>query len=43
MALVAHGHLLTFDDLEFAGTIDGDIDLIFDMLCTDSNSVTPEF
>jgi hypothetical protein len=36
--LVAHGHLPTSNDLEFVGMADGGGDLIFDALCTDSDS-----
>jgi hypothetical protein len=35
--LVARGHLPTSDDLEFVGMADGNEDLIFDVLCTDSD------
>jgi hypothetical protein len=37
-ALVAYVHLPTSDDLEFVGMVDGSGDLIFDALCTDSDS-----
>lgn len=35
-ALVACGHLATFDDFEFVGMASGSGDLIFDALCMDS-------
>lgn len=38
VALVVHDHLPTYGDLEFMGMDDGDKDLIFDALCTDSDS-----
>jgi hypothetical protein len=38
IALVVHDHLPTFDDLEFVLMVDGRGDLIFNALCTDSNS-----
>lgn len=41
MALMARDHLPTFDDLEFAGMVDDGRDLIFDVLCTDSNLSSP--
>jgi hypothetical protein len=37
-AHVAHDHLPTTDDLEFVGMVDGSEDLIFDALCSDSDS-----
>lgn len=37
-AIVARGHLPTSDVLEFVGMADGGGDIIFDALCTDSNS-----
>jgi hypothetical protein len=37
-ALVSHGHLPTMDDLEFVEMAGGDGDLIYDTLCTDSDS-----
>ena len=37
-ALVTHGHLPMIGDLEFVEMVDGDEDLMFDMLCTDSDS-----
>jgi hypothetical protein len=37
-ALVAHDHLPTFEDQEFVGMVDGRGYLIFDALCTDSDS-----
>lgn len=40
MALMARGHLPTFDDLEFGMVVDGR-DLIFDVLYTDSNLSSP--
>jgi hypothetical protein len=38
---MARGHLPTFDDLEFAGMVDGGRDLIFDVLYTDSDLSSP--
>lgn len=35
---MSRGHLPTIDDLEFVEMVDGDEDLMFDMLCTDSDS-----
>lgn len=35
---MAHGHLPTSDVLEFVRMADGGGDIIFDALCTDSNS-----
>lgn len=37
-ALVARGHLPTFDDLEFIGMVENNRDFIFDALYTDSDS-----
>lgn len=33
--LMAHGHLLTTDDLMFVGMVEGGGDLIFETLCSD--------
>jgi hypothetical protein len=38
VALMSHVHLSTIDDLEFVEMAGGDEDLIFDVLCTDSDS-----
>lgn len=42
--LVARNHLPTSDDLDFVGMAGGGGDLIFDALCTDSDSnmIPPE-
>jgi hypothetical protein len=37
-ALVTRGHLHMIDDLEFVEMADGSKDLIYDTLCTDSDS-----
>jgi hypothetical protein len=37
---MAHGHLPMIDDLEFVEMAGGGEDLIYDTLCTDSNSYT---
>jgi hypothetical protein len=39
--LVAHDHLPTSEDLEFMGMVGDNEDLIFDALCTNSDSDLP--